>query len=523
MGDAVNVNPDSTSPSFWRRWALRYGLAVVAVAAGFGLRLAFEAWVGPGLPTYVTFYPAVMVAALLAGFGPGLVATALTALTVAYWILPPEGFAIASPVERLGLVLFTGMGLFMSVVAELYRRNRRKAAAYARGLLEASLDPLVTINAEGKITDVNEASVEATGVPREKLIGTDFSNYFTEPHKAREGYRRVFAEGFVRDYPLAIRHVSGRIADVLYNATVYRNEAGGVQGVFAAARDITERKQAEAELEKHRHHLEKLVKQRTAELEAANVQLQAEAAVRKSAEEALRRTAEGLALSNQELEQFAYVASHDLQEPLRAVAGYLSLIEARLRDKLDDKSQGHLNGAVEGAARMHALITDLLALSRVGTHGKAFEPTDLNTVLDRALQSVSASVQEAGAKITRDSLPTLRADASQMAQLFQNLLGNAVKFRGDRPPEIHISAQRQADDQWLFAVRDNGIGIEPQYFQRIFLVFQRLHTRKEYPGTGIGLAICKKIVERHGGRIWVESQPGQGSTFYFTIPNKGTP
>jgi light-regulated signal transduction histidine kinase (bacteriophytochrome) len=171
---------------------------------------------------------------------------------------------------------------------------------------------------------------------------------------------------------------------------------------------------------------------------------------------------------------------------------------------------------------MHALITDLLALSRVGTQGKAFEPTDLNGVLDRALQSVSASVRDAGARITRDPLPTLRADGSQMAQLFQNLIGNAIKFRDNRPPEIHVSAQRQADGQWRLAVRDNGIGVEPQYYQRIFLVFQRLHTRKEYPGTGVGLAICRKIVERHGGRIWVESQPGQGSTFYFTIPNKGT-
>jgi PAS domain S-box-containing protein len=371
----------------------------------------------------------------------------------------------------------------------------RVAALYARNLLEASLDPLVTISQEGKITDVNQATELVTGVSREKLIGTDFSDYFAEPDKAREGYQRVFGEGLVRDYPLAIRHASGRVTDALYNASVYHNAAGEVQGVFAAARDVTERNRAEAELAKYRDHLEELVKLRTAEL----------------------------ASSNQELEQFAYVASHDLQEPLRAVTGYLSLIENRLRDKLDDKSQHHLNGAVQGATRMHALITDLLALSRVGTQGKAPEPIDLNAVLDRALQSVSGSAQEAGVRITRDPLPTLCVDAVQMAQLFQNLIGNAIKFRNDRPAEIHVSAQRQADDSWLFAVRDNGIGIEPQYFERIFLIFQRLHTRNEYPGTGIGLAICKKIVERHGGRLWVESQPGQGSSFYFTISNKGTP
>ena len=203
------------------------------------------------------------------------------------------------------------------------------------------------------------------------------------------------------------------------------------------------------------------------------------------------------------------MASHDLQEPLRAVTGYLGLIEQQLGDKLDDKGRHHIAGAVQGATRMHTLITDLLALSRVGTRGQAFEPADLNTVLDQALAGLRASLQETGARITRDPLPTLRVDAGQIAQLFQNLIGNALKFRGERPPEIHVSAQRKPG-QWVLAVRDNGIGIEPQYFERIFLIFQRLHTRKQYPGTGIGLAICKKIVERHGGTIWVESQAGPG-------------
>jgi PAS domain S-box-containing protein len=244
---------------------------------------------------------------------------------------------------------------------------------------------------------------------------------------------------------------------------------------------------------------------------------------RKQAEEGLRQTAEELVRSNEELEQFAYVASHDLQEPLRAVAGYLGLIEARLQDRLDDKSRHHIDGAIQGATRMHTLITDLLSLSRVGTRARVFETTDLNPVLDQALQSVRDSAEQAGARITRDRLPTLEVDAVQMTQLLQNLLANAIKFRGEQPPEIHVVAKLRADGQWQFAVRDNGIGIEPQYFQRIFLIFQRLHTRKEYPGTGIGLALCKKIIERHGGRIWVESEPGQGSTFYFTIPNQRTP
>ncbi len=244
----------------------------------------------------------------------------------------------------------------------------RVASLYARSLIEASLDPLVTISPDGQITDVNEATEQVTGVPRDRLIGSDFSDYFTEPDQARAGYRKVLSDGLVRDYPLTIRHVAGRTTDVLYNAMVYRNEAGQVQGVFAAARDVTERKRAEAELARYRDHLEELVRQRTSELETANTHLQ-------------RTTAE-LVRSNQELEQFAYVASHDLQEPLRAVTGYLGLIEQQLADKLDDKGRHHIAGAVQGAARMHTLITDLLALSRVGTRGQAFAPADLNAVLE---------------------------------------------------------------------------------------------------------------------------------------------
>jgi hypothetical protein len=168
---------------------------------------------------------------------------------------------------------------------------------------------------------------------------------------------------------------------------------------------------------------------------------------------------------------------------------------------------------------MHTLITDLLALSRVGTRGRTFAAADLNAVVDQALDGLRASIAETGASITRDALPTLTADAGQMVQLFQNLIGNALKFRSERAPEIHVGA-RPLPDRWELAVRDNGIGIEPQYYERIFLIFQRLHTRRLYPGTGIGLAICKKIVERHGGAIWVQSQAGQGSTFYFTIPTE---
>jgi PAS domain S-box-containing protein len=275
--------------------------------------------------------------------------------------------------------------------------------------------------------------------------------------------------------------------------------------------------QTEAELARHRDHLGELVKQRTADLEGANAQLHTEIAQREDAEEALRRAARDLERSNADLEQFASIASHDLQEPLRAVSGYVRLLQRRLVDKLDAKALEHITGVVDGAARMEKLISDLLAFSRIGAQGGDFRPADLNALLGDALNNLQASIKATHAKVTTDPLPTIPVNASQVTRLFQNLIGNAIKFRGERPPEIHIGA-RQEQAQWRFEVRDNGIGIDPQHSQRIFQIFQRLHTRKEYPGTGIGLAVCKKIVERHGGTIWVESNPGEGSTFCFSIP-----
>jgi signal transduction histidine kinase len=232
---------------------------------------------------------------------------------------------------------------------------------------------------------------------------------------------------------------------------------------------------------------------------------------------ALLLTAEEAKQSNHDLEQFAYIASHDLQEPLRAVDGYVKLLQRRFPQLVDAKALEYINGAAEGASRMERLINDLLAFSRVGTRGGVFSPADLDAILNEALHNLQTSIKSAEAKVTRDPLPTLAVDATQTMQLFQNLIGNAIKFRGERSPEIHVGAQ-QEPGRWVFSVRDNGIGIEPEYFDRIFEVFQRLHTRKHYPGTGIGLAICKKIVERHDGAIWVKSEPGQGSTFYFSLP-----
>ena len=240
---------------------------------------------------------------------------------------------------------------------------------------------------------------------------------------------------------------------------------------------------------------------------------------RKQADAALQLAHEELKRSNAELEQFAYVASHDLQEPLRMVASYTQLLARRYDARLDGDAREFMAYIVDGATRMKQLIEDLLAYSRVGTKGGEFRPVAAEGALGRALFNLRAATEEAGAVITHDAMPVVSADEVQLAQMFQNLIGNALKFRSSSVPRIHVGVSEKATEV-QFEVRDNGIGIEPQYYERIFMVFQRLHNKGEYPGTGIGLAICKKVVERHRGRIWVDSRPGEGSSFYFTLPKE---
>jgi two-component system, sensor histidine kinase and response regulator len=245
-----------------------------------------------------------------------------------------------------------------------------------------------------------------------------------------------------------------------------------------------------------------------------NAQLAQEVAVRHQAEAALQR-------SNAELEQLAYVASHDMQEPLRMIASYLQLVEQRYQDKLDADGREFIGYAVDGAKRMQVLINDLLTYSRVGTKARPFEPVALQAVVETALTHLRIAIEESSARVdVAASLPKahVQGDATQLVQLMQNLIANAIKFRGSASPEVRVEC-RDDGAAWCLQVRDNGIGIEPAYFERIFVLFQRLHGRGAYPGTGIGLALCKRIVERHGGRIWVESTPGQGSAFCFTLPH----
>ena len=262
----------------------------------------------------------------------------------------------------------------------------------------------------------------------------------------------------------------------------------------ALEQQVGELQRAEGELKELNEDLEKRVADRTLELKR----------------------------SNEDLEQFAYVASHDLQEPLRMIRNYLQLLQQRYKSELDPNAHDFINFALDGSKRMNQLIHDLLAYSRVGTHGKELVVTECDQALEDALANLTVAIEESKAEVTRDSLPPVIGDEVQLTQLFQNLIGNAVKFRGEAAPKVHVGVQRKGNE-WEFTVRDNGIGIAEQDFQRIFVVFQRLHNREKYPGTGIGLSVCQKIVERHGGRIWVESKPGKGTTFHFTIPALGNP
>jgi PAS domain S-box-containing protein len=241
---------------------------------------------------------------------------------------------------------------------------------------------------------------------------------------------------------------------------------------------------------------------------------------RKRAEQALNKTLTDLERSNKELEQFAYIASHDLQEPLRTISSYVQLIAKRYKGRLDQDADDFISFAVEGALRMQKMISDLLEYSRVGTRAKPPALVGLDDILNEALANLQVKIENAGATITHGPLPVVKADASQLLMLFQNLIENAMKFCGVKPPEIHIAAEKHGDES-IISVRDNGIGFEQQYADKIFEIFKRLHGQAKYPGSGIGLAICRRIVERHGGRIWAESSPGEGAIFYFTLPQKG--
>ncbi|MBI3697478.1 MAG: PAS domain-containing protein [Acidobacteria bacterium] len=367
--------------------------------------------------------------------------------------------------------------------AEYYRLQQELARE--RDLLHTLManipDAIFFKDTECRYQRLNQPLARILG-PRnlEEAVGKRVTDFRTDEtgRVAMADDRRVLETGeMLIDREEQIRLPDGRLRWFSTTKAPIR-EAGRITGLVGISRDITERKQAEEVLVHH---------------------------------------SEALAHYNAELEQFAYVAAHDLQEPLRTVASFSQLLAQRYAGQLDAQADRFIEQVVSGARRMRQLIDDLLMYSRLARGESHLQPTDTADVFRASLESLQAAVAESGAMVTADPLPTVTVDPTQVGQLFQNLLSNAIKFRGPDPPRIHFSAERKGAE-WVFSLRDNGIGIDPQYCERIFKVFQRLHGKREYPGTGIGLAACKRIVERHGGRIWVESEAGRGSTFYFTIP-----
>lgn len=520
------------------------------------------------------------------------------------------------------------------LVFENEEKEKRAAeliiANYARSLIEASLDPLVTISATGKILDVNEASIKVTGVAREKLIDTNFSNYFTEPKKAQEGYRQAFEKGFVEDYPLTIKHKNGNLTDVLYNASVYKDNKGNVLGVFAAARDVTEQKWAKdlriankelafqntekenraselivanAELiyqnkEKEKRAAELVIantelafqntekenraaelvianteliyqntekENRAAELVIANTELinqnnekenlAAELVIantelafqntekeNRAAELVIANTelafqniekenrAAELLIANKELESFAFISSHDLQEPLRKIQTFSSRILDEEYGRLSEKGKYSFDRIQNSALRMQTLIQDLLVYSRTTVSDRKFEKCDLNTIVKEVMETLKEELREKQAVIELFHLGEVNIIPFQFRQLLQNLITNSVKFRKTNEvprmtikgnyikyAESTISFQTPVD-HYHIEFSDNGIGFDSDYNEKIFELFQRLHKREDYEGTGIGLTIVKKIVNNHNGLIIANGELGRGAQFDIYIP-----
>jgi PAS domain S-box-containing protein len=502
------------APVFLRRaqdlgQPLRYGLALAITAGCLGLRFLLQPLVHAEAP-FATFYIGNIIAAVYLGLGPAMLATVAGAVATAYFFIPPlNSFELADfswiilySVASFAVIFFVerehraqrraehAMELAEERYETILRETAAKEAAqrseerqrrWAQVTLSSIGDAVISTDGAGCVNFLNPVAetltgwsmVEAAGKP----IGTVFDIYSQSTGEAAQmpvekALRTGLVQALANDTVLVSK--AGKRTPIDDSAAPIRDVDGELIGVVLVFRDIT---------------------------------------ARKKQEEALRR-------SNEDLKKFAFVASHDLQEPLRTVAGFLGLIRARYQQQFDADGLRFIQFAVDGTHRMQALIRDLLQYSRVGTRALKLAPADLNHVMDEIQANIRSLLSETGATIRRDPLPTVIADALKVGLVLQNLLSNSLKFRSDAPPEIRITGELRGDE-WIVGVHDNGIGFDPQYAARIFEMFERLHGVGIYPGSGIGLAICKRIIEEHGGHIWAESKPGAGSSFYFTLPAEG--
>jgi PAS domain S-box-containing protein len=403
---------------------------------------------------------------------------------------------------------------------EQYELEYKRAFLYSRSLIEASIDPLVTISPEGKIMDVNSSTELITGRSRKELIGSNFSNYFTEPEKADEGYKLVFEKGIVRDYPLSIRNVAGGVTEVLYNASLYKNESGEVQGIFAAARDVTELRRIEKELKAAHDELDLRIKERTNELQQANEALQSEIKERKEVEKIIELRTKLLEVTNKELESFSYSVSHDLRAPLRAIDGYTRMILRDQKDKFNDDAKRKFDLIRSNTQMMGKLIDDLLSFSRLGRLELNMSKLDMESLVNDIWMELQIINPDRRIDFKIKNIPPVRGDRTLIKQVYSNLLSNAVKYTKFKDKAYIETGGYLEGNKNIYYIKDNGIGFDMKYYDKLFGVFQRLHSTDDYEGTGVGLAIVQRIIHRHGGRVWAKGKVEEGATFYFTLLQK---
>lgn len=381
---------------------------------------------------------------------------------------------------------------------EAARASDKRFAA----LVESAMDAIISIDEQQRIILFNGAAESMFRCPATEALGSDIGRFIPEPFRAAHHDQiRHFAETGITSRTMgrlgALSALRNDGVEFPIEASISQVEVEGHKFFTVILRDISERRRLEEALRQSHAELEQRVEERTLELTRVN---------------------EALLRSNLELERFAYIAAHDLQTPLRSISGFVQILQKDYAGRLDGKGNDLIQRVVDNVVRMRTLIQDLLVYARIDSPGRPFRPVDLARLFDEVAATLAPQARETGGEVTRGPLPVVSGDRGQLAQVFRNLLDNGFKYRSAAPPRVQVEARPAGEGEWLISFRDNGIGIAPRHQERIFEIFRRLHTQQSYPGTGIGLAFCRRVIERHGGRIWVESGPGEGSIFHFTLP-----
>lgn len=483
------------------RWYVRYGLAVVSVGLGYLLRTTLTQWAGQGLPLFVTFYPAVMITALVGGMWPGIVASLTTVVVVDYWFIPPLGiFNTEAPIDIISLVLFMSMGVFMSIIGELYKRmpDRLKALVNERTrelqeseekfrfLVENVQDyAIFMLDPKGYVTTWNLGAERLKGYNAKEIIGKHFSSFFLPENDedARSELTIAAKDGHCIDEGWRVRKDGSRFwASV--TITALRDKNSTILGYTKLVRDITDRKHLEEQLEKR---------------------------------------ANELASSNKELEAFSYSISHDLRAPLIAMKGFTNILIEDYSNNMDTDAQDFLRRIVNSADKMSELIDDMLNLSKVSRMEMSLQEINLSAITETVINELRQAEPTNNIEVTITENLEAHGDARLIYIALSNLISNAWKYSSKTPSARIEIGEMEKCGQKIYYLRDNGAGFDMKFAAKLFVPFMRLHSDREFPGTGIGLAIVKRVIEKHAGKIWAESEPGRGATFYFTLSMKGRP